>query len=84
MTWLTTMDDLIADPLGAIWLTPRAYRDDLEDTLGITEQEQPTPLHRRQPGRGGSVEVNIAKQRLLEVAKPADADYQVDQPPAAN
>jgi len=64
--WLTTFEELVKEPLAAIWLTPRDY---LEVTEGTAYDPQLRPrLHpyRRHPGREVLVEASVRKLPLLE------------------
>lgn len=42
------MDEVTRDPLGAIWIQPKAYRDVTAGTLFDTERKLPTGVYRRQ------------------------------------
>ncbi len=65
--WLTTLEELTSDPLGAIWVTPSTYR---EATRG-TEFEPKERLaqngpYKRRPERERFIEEKVTKKRLLE------------------
>jgi hypothetical protein len=66
MVWLATFDDVIADPLGAIWIRPADYRDALESTRFNTEYRRRAFEYRRQPEREALVEAKVCKMRLLD------------------
>jgi hypothetical protein len=66
MAWLTTLDEVTRDPLGAIWIQPKAYRDVTAGTPFDTEQKLPTGVYRRQPERETFVESRVLKTKLLE------------------
>lgn len=66
LTWLTTMDEVTRDPLGAIWIQPKDYRDATVGTLFDTERKLPMGVYRRQPEREAFIESKIVKRRLLE------------------
>lgn len=64
--WMTTMEELLADPLGTIWIRPIDYRDALKGTafdLNVVSRE---PAYRRQTDREATVERNIQKRALLD------------------
>ncbi len=66
--WLTTMDELIADPMGAIWVQPIDYRTALEGTefdLADRGDEELRPVYRRRPEREAIVEARLNKRALL-------------------
>jgi hypothetical protein len=64
--WLTTQDELITDPLGAIWLRPQDYRDAVAGTaFDITRRFD--SVYRRRPEREALVEARAGKTRLLKV-----------------
>ena len=66
LTWLTTLAEVTSDPLGAIWIQPKTYRDVTTGTPFDTERRAPTGLYRRQPEREAFIEAKIQKRRLLE------------------
>lgn len=66
LAWLTTLDEVTHDPLGAIWIQPKAYRDVTAGTPFDIERKQPTGVYRRQTEREAFVESKIEKRRLLE------------------
>ncbi len=62
--WMTTMQELVADPMGAIWIRPKDYRDAVRDTT--FDVSHPTDSgYRRQSERDEHVERIIAKQPLI-------------------
>jgi len=64
--YLTTLAEVTADPLGAIWIEPKDYRTVTDDTPFDTSRKLPTFAYRRQPEREALVEAKIRKFRLLE------------------
>jgi len=66
LAWLTTLADVTADPLGAIWIQPKAYRDVTAGTPFDAERTLPAGVYRRQPEREAFIESKIKKLRLLE------------------
>lgn len=66
LTWLTTLEEITRDPLGAIWIQPRAYRDATAGTPFDAERKLPSGVYRRQPEREAFIESKIKKLRLLE------------------
>jgi hypothetical protein len=65
MVWLTTFPEVIADPLGAIWMRPRGYRDITKGTQYDPSRPR-TGAYRREPAREGLVAAELKKLRLLE------------------
>lgn len=65
-TWLTTLTDIIADPLGDIWILPMDYRNLTIDTPFYNERPNRRFEYRRQPERESFIESNIKKRRLFE------------------
>lgn len=65
--WLTTLDELLADPLGDIWVTPSAYRAATQGTPFAPEERAETagPYVRR-PERERFIEERVTKRQLLE------------------
>jgi hypothetical protein len=62
---LSTLAEVTADPFGAIWLTPAAYRDAVKGTLFDTERAQVTQPYRSQPDREAHIEKHALKCVLL-------------------
>lgn len=62
--WLTTQEELLADPLGAIWLRPQDYRDVVTGTaFDVTRRFE--AVYRRRPERETLVEQQATKSCLL-------------------
>jgi len=66
LTWLTTLAEIMTDPLGPIWIQPKAYRDVTNGSPFDTERKLPSAFYRRQSEREEFVESKIEKRRLLE------------------
>lgn len=66
LTWLTTQAEVTADPLGAIWIQPKDYRDVTAGTQFDAERQLSRGVYRRQPERETFIEAKIKKLRLLE------------------
>ena len=66
IVWLTTFAEVTADPLGAIWIQPKDYREVTRGTPFDAEKKTHAFVYRRQPERETFVEKNIKKSRLLE------------------
>lgn len=62
LTWLTTLDRILADPLGKIWMRPCDYRDAMKDS---DVDEQPRRPYRRQPKRERQVAETVKLQSLF-------------------
>lgn len=65
MVWLTTFSEVIADPLGAIWMRPVDYREITKGTLYDPSRPR-TGAYRRDPVREAMVTAALRKLRLLE------------------
>jgi hypothetical protein len=62
--WLTTQEELLRDPLGAIWLRSQDYRDAVAGTdFDVTRKVE--AVYRRRPDREVLVETKAVKQRLF-------------------
>lgn len=66
LTWLTTLAEATSDPVGAIWVQPKSYRDATFGTPFDPERQAPRGVYRRQPERETFVESKIKKLKLLE------------------
>jgi len=64
--WLTTLAEVMADPLGAIWIRPSEYRDVTKNTPFDAERPTQGILYRRNAKREAFIESKIQKRRLLE------------------
>jgi hypothetical protein len=62
---LSTQAEVTADPFGAVWLTPAAYRDATKGTPFDSERAPVAQPYRSQPDREAHVEKNAAKCILL-------------------
>ncbi len=78
-TWLTTLAEIKADPLGEIWVSPDSYRVATQNTPFDPMQQSQGPEYRKQANRELFVESTIRKMRLLDPAfnQPAEG-YQND------
>ena len=65
MVWLTTLAEVTANPLGAIWIQPKDYREVTKGTPFEAKGNIPTFGYRRQPEREIFVESKIRKSALL-------------------
>ena len=64
--WITTLAEVTADPLGAIWIQPADFRDATVGTPFYDEHPAARPVYRRQAEREAYVEAKMKKRRLLE------------------
>lgn len=64
--YLTTFAEVMADPLGPIWIEPKDYRTVTDGTAFDTSRKLPAYAYRRQPEREALVEAKIRKFRLFE------------------
>lgn len=65
--WLTTLEDLVRDPLGAIWITPSTYRDATKGTpFEVVQRREAIGPYARRPERERFVEEHVKRRRLLE------------------
>jgi hypothetical protein len=62
MVWLTTFAEIIADPLGAIWMRP--YRKITKGTQYDAMRPR-TGAYRRDPAREAMVAAELKKLRLF-------------------
>jgi hypothetical protein len=62
---LSTLKEVTADPLGAIWIQPRDYHIALQGTPFDPERRRATREYRSQPEREALVERKINKIRIL-------------------
>jgi hypothetical protein len=60
-TWLTTLAEATADPLGAIWIRPKDYREVTDGTPFDTAKPNRNLVYRRQPERELFIESKIRK-----------------------
>jgi hypothetical protein len=66
LTWLTTLAEATGNPLGAIWVQPKDYREITTGTPFATVRKTPVFGYSRQPEREIHVERNVKKSKLLE------------------
>jgi hypothetical protein len=64
--WLTTSDELIADPLGAIWMQPADYRAAVAGTAFEVRTEKGPETYFRRVEREVLVERSMRKLRLFD------------------
>jgi len=64
---LSTLEEVIHDPLGAIWTNPVDYREATKGTPFDPERRSSTRKYRHQPEREALVESKVKKFRLLEI-----------------
>ena len=66
--WLTTQEELLRDPLGAIWLRPLDYREAVAETdFDVTRKVE--AVYRRRPEREVLIEAKTKKCQLLKPSK---------------
>lgn len=63
MIWITTMEELLADPLGAIWVRPSDYQEAVRGSVFDIETKKTSHIYRRQMEREVWVEAKIHKHR---------------------
>jgi hypothetical protein len=68
LVYLSTFSEVLANPLGAIWVRPVDYREAVGYVLP-SKHLRPTKTYRRQPERETLVENTVAKLTLFETAK---------------
>lgn len=66
LVWLTTFAEILTNPLGAIWVQPKDYREVTRGTQFDAERKIPSAIYRRQLERDIFIEQRIKKLRLLE------------------
>lgn len=65
LTWLSTIAEVLADPLGSIWIRPADYRQATTGTPFDPERAPRAAVHIRRPEREAFVEQRVRKCRLL-------------------
>jgi hypothetical protein len=65
MVWLTTVYEVLTDPLGAIWMRPVDYREITKGTHYDPSRPR-TGAYRREPARERLVAAELKKLRLFE------------------
>jgi hypothetical protein len=63
--WLSTLGEVLANPMGSIWIRPRDYREATEGTPYKIGQSQPSSVYRRQQDRERLIDSAAAKHRLF-------------------
>lgn len=63
--WLAVMGDVATDPLGAIWIRPRDYRESMGVRASEVVRHARIGTHRRQPGREAQVRELVVHKRLF-------------------
>lgn len=63
--WLSTLPEVLADPLGLIWIRPADYRDAFEAAGRILPTNHDSSKYRRNVGRDGMVESIVKKHHML-------------------
>lgn len=63
--WLSTLDEVVRDPLGAIWIRPIDYRDAVAPTQHAVNRRRKKAGYRRSRQRDAFVERQVAKRALL-------------------
>ena len=65
-TWLTTREEVVSDPLGAVWILPKDYRDTTKGTPFYNDRPNYGFAYQRQSERDAFVEAKVLKRKLLE------------------
>lgn len=65
LVWLTTLAEVTTDPLGAIWIQPKDYREITHGTPFEIGRKNSAFVYRSQPEREAFVEKRIKKSPLL-------------------
>ena len=65
--WLTTLKEIISDPLGAIWVQPGEYLEVTKGTAFDPRTKRQKGMYQRQVGRERFVEQSLTRKRLMEV-----------------
>jgi hypothetical protein len=63
--YLSTLEEVTADPLGAVWIRPMDYREATKGTRFASEERRETWGYRRQTERDSLVESKLRKFALL-------------------
>ena len=64
--WLSTYQEVTADPLAPVWISPADYREATKGTPFATEHRHESFGYRRQTERETLVDAQIKKQQLLQ------------------
>jgi hypothetical protein len=67
--WLTTLDEVLRDPLGPIWICPSAYGQATAGTAYSPEHWRGRKTYVRRPEREKLVEERVVKQTIFEHAQ---------------
>lgn len=65
LTWLATIDEVFAGPLGPLWVRPRDYREAIAGTAYSNGSPQLSDVYRRDADRNRHVEGRLQRQTLL-------------------
>ena len=65
LVWLTTIDEVKADPLGPIWIRPLDYREATKGSRFSTDRQPTSWGYRRDVEREFHVDRRVKKLRLL-------------------
>jgi len=65
MVWVTTLEELRRDPLGAIWIRPIDLRDATQGTSFDASPSTSTDLYRRESARESFIERRVTKHAIL-------------------
>jgi hypothetical protein len=76
--WLTTLSELITDPLGSIWVKPTDYRAATRGTPYDPTRPGRDRLYRTQPDREALIERKIRRCALFEIATKSPANGELD------
>jgi hypothetical protein len=76
--WLTTLDEVLRDPLGRIWICPSAYGQATAGTAYSPEHWRARKTYVRRPEREKLVEDQTVKQTLFDDAKLNSRDILTD------
>jgi hypothetical protein len=71
--WLTTLDEVLCDPLGKVWVCPLDYAHATTGTMYAPEHWRGVGTYVRRPEREKLVEERITKRTLFEDATAAPA-----------
>ena len=65
LVWLSTLSEVLASPLGSIWIRPRDYREAIKGTAYTVGRRDVSSAYRRQLAREEHVEAMVKKHELF-------------------
>jgi hypothetical protein len=70
LTWLTTTDEVLVNPLGDIWMRPKDFRDATLGTPFEAKPRFPEEVYRRTPEREAFIAKSVRLLPLVSLSRP--------------